>query len=340
VTPSGTFDRGVFTLSLDFELLWGTLDLFGPEGFREACEIERAEIVDRLLDLFVEFDISATWCVVGHLFLDHCEATAGVKHPEIVPPAHAWCPRGWFADDPCSDESRAPLFYGRTLVDKIRRCEVAQEIGSHSFSHVVFDDPGCSRETAASEIAACVRLAREVGLELRSFVFPRNRVGHLDVLREQGFVCYRGAEPAWYGRRRWPVAARRLGHLADVLLAASPPVVSPQRTASGLWNVPASMIYFPMHGARRLIPISLRVRRARRGLEAAARARGVFHLWLHPTNLAHGTEAMFAGLRQILAEVRSLRRRGVLEVLPMIGVAEKAAEHADRAAAGAMSTCP
>jgi peptidoglycan/xylan/chitin deacetylase (PgdA/CDA1 family) len=330
VRATVAFDRGVFTLSLDFELIWGTLDLFGPERFRRACETERTEIVDRLLDLFVEFEIPATWCVVGHLFLDRCRASDGVKHPEIVPPARAWRQREWFADDPCSDESSAPLFYGRSLVEKIRRCKVPQEIGSHSFSHVVFGDPGCSRETAASEVAACVRLAHDAGLELRSFVFPRNRVGHLDVLREHGFVCYRGPEPAWYERPSWPAVARKLGHLADVLLAATPPTVSPERTDSGLWNLPASMIYFPTHGARRHIPVSLRVRRARRGLEAAAKRKGVFHLWLHPTNLAGETESMFSGLRRILEEVRSVRGRSRLEVLPMIGVAEKAAGGEER----------
>ena len=58
--PPHCWDRGVFTISLDFELIWGTLDLFGPERFGKACEIER-EAVGRLLDLFVEFEVPATW---------------------------------------------------------------------------------------------------------------------------------------------------------------------------------------------------------------------------------------------------------------------------------------
>lgn len=327
------FDRGVFTLSLDFELIWGTVDLFGTEGFRAACEIERAEVVDRLLDLFVEFEVRASWCVVGHLFLDRCRAEGGVKHPEIVPPTHAWRRGEWFADDPCADESSAPLFYGRSLVEKIRACEVPQEIGSHSFSHVVFGDAGCSRESAASDVAACVRAARDAGLEVRSFVFPRNRVGHLDVLREHGFVCYRGPEPAWYERPRWSAAVKRLGHLTDVLLATTPPVVFPEHAGGGLWNVPASMVYFPMHGPRRHVPVSLRVRRARRGLEAAVKRRGVFHLWLHPTNLACETEAMFRGLRRILERVRALRQCRAIEVLPMIEVAERANGRSDESVA-------
>src|SRR5437870_5169639 len=36
-----TLDKGVFTISLDFELIWGTLDLFGPEAFRQGSEAVR-----------------------------------------------------------------------------------------------------------------------------------------------------------------------------------------------------------------------------------------------------------------------------------------------------------
>jgi hypothetical protein len=77
------------------------------------------------------------------------------------------------------------------------------------------------------------------------------------------------------------------------------------------------MLYFPMHGPRRLLPVSLRVRRARKGLAEAVRQRGVFHLWTHPTNLADETEAMLGGLRAILAEASELRARGRLEVRTM-----------------------
>src|SRR2546422_1688385 len=92
--------RGVFTLSLDFELIWGTLDLFGPERFRRACEVERDLIIDRLLDLFVEFNVPATWCVLGHLMLDRCSTDNGRKHAEIVRPSHRWSRGDWFENDP------------------------------------------------------------------------------------------------------------------------------------------------------------------------------------------------------------------------------------------------
>jgi peptidoglycan/xylan/chitin deacetylase (PgdA/CDA1 family) len=310
-------ERGIFTLSLDFELIWGTLDR-GVDAFREACERERAEVVDRLLALLAEFEIPATWCTLGHLFLDSCGPRDGRMHPEIVP-AEA----GWFEQDPAGTEESDPIFYGKTLVDRILDCPTPQEIGCHSFSHPMFDT--CSAETAASELAECVSLARERGLELQSFAFPRNRVGHLGVLREHGIGVYRGPDRSWYENPRVPRPLKRLGHIADVLVARRPPVVLPEETLPGLWNVPGSMIYFPMHGVRRHIPPSLRVSRAVKGLDAAARRRRIFHLWFHPTNLAFETDVMLAGLRRIFEHASKLRTDGRLVVLPMRDVVAREA---------------
>ena len=57
---------------------------------------------------------------------------------------------------------------------------------------------------AESEIAESVHLAKEMNIEMRSFAFPRNEVGHLKVLKEFGFLCYRRVEPNWYENRRVP----------------------------------------------------------------------------------------------------------------------------------------
>ena len=321
---------GVLTISLDFELIWGTLDLFGPAKFRAACLREREVVVDRLLALFEEFDTPATWCIVGHLFLESCETVNGIKHPDIVRPEHRWCPTDWFAHDPGGNELDEPLFFGRGLVDRIRACRTYQEIGCHSFSHVIFGDDGCSRNTAESEIAECVRVASEIGVNLRSFAFPRNRVGHLDILSRYGFKCYRGPEPTWPETIGLPLPLKRAARLLEVVTASTPPVVLPQKNEFGLWNIPGSAIYFPMHGVRRLVPMRLRVRRLLKGLNEAGRRRRIFHLWFHPTNFAEQTEAMFEGLRRILLRAAELRERGQLEILTMSQIAERWESSGDR----------
>ena len=119
--PGGAaLDRGVFTISLDFELIWGTLDR-GVDTFREACELEREVVVDRLLALLAEFEISATWCTLGHLFLESCAPHDGRKHPEIVQPTHEGI-TDWFEHDPCGTEQTDPIFYGNSTVDRFLAC--------------------------------------------------------------------------------------------------------------------------------------------------------------------------------------------------------------------------
>jgi peptidoglycan/xylan/chitin deacetylase (PgdA/CDA1 family) len=330
VSTTYALPRGVFTLSLDFELIWGTLDHAGPGGFARACTIERTIVVDRLLEILAEFEIPATWLVLGHLFLEGCSATGGVPHADVVRPTHAWHPDDWFRHDPCGTEASNPLFYGRALVRKIQACRVPQEIGCHSFSHVIFGDAGCSREAAASEIEASIAAARELGIEMRSFAFPRNSVGHLDLLVANGFRSFRGPGSTWYERRGTDEhgqrsALQRLAHLWDFIAARTPPVVAPQRVEPGILNIPGSMIYLPMHGVRRHIPVGRRVTRAFRGLDAAEATGRVFHLWFHPTNLADETEAMLGGLRRICAEAARRRAAGRLDVLSMGGIADRMA---------------
>jgi hypothetical protein len=187
---------------------------------------------------------------------------------------------------------------------------------------VIFGDAGCAEASAESELAACVAAALPLGVAPRSFAFPRNRVGHAHLLRRHGFTCYRGPDPVWYAA--WPAPLRRSLHLSEFLLRTAPPTVMPERAPDGLWNIPGSMIYLPIHGVRRHIPVSARVARAKKGIDAAIREQRIFHLWTHPTNLVDEMDAMLDGLREILAYADRRRRDGVLLAEPMAQIAEAA----------------
>ena len=306
-------ERGAFTLSLDFELIWGTQDLFGPDQFRKACLFERQRIVDELLALLHEFEIPATWCIVGHLFLDRCDG----KHASVERPVQSWSGGDWFRHDPGGRENSESVFLGKSLVEKILACPTKQEVGFHSFSHVIWGDPGCSKEVAESEMRACVEAAAWTRRKPTSFVFPRNRVGHIDVLAAHGIRVFRGPGPRWYERDENPGVLGRLAHLIEVAAGFAAPTVLPESTPEGIVNLPGSMIYLPAHGIRGLIPVGRRVQRAVRGLEDAAEEFRVFHMWFHPTNLADHYPAMMAGLRQVFTRVRTLRSEGRLDARPM-----------------------
>jgi len=320
--------RPTFVLSLDKELIWGSFDHISEADFARQNPDSRG-IVRELLALFDRYEISATWAVVGHLFLSSCaRGSDGRAHPEIARPHHAWHARDWFADDPCTDRTRSPLWYGDDLVEMILGARVRHEIGCHSFSHTVYGDPGCSAEVANADLAACVNAARRWGLTLRSFVFPRNQEGHHALLLKHGFSAFRGLDPTWY--RGLPGKAQRLAHFADQAAAVPPPVTTPRERLPGLWNIPGSLLYLHRGGLRRAIPIAVRVAKARAGISRAIRERSLFHFWFHPFNMQVDRRAMFEGLEAILAEVVSQRTRGALDVQTMGGLADEMARTRSR----------
>ena len=189
--------------------------------------------------------------------------------------------------------------------------------GSHSFSHPIFGDPGCSRAAAESDLSRCVALADELGVKLDSFVFPRNQSGHVDLLASHGFTCWRPIEPAWFLSRRVPRPVGRLGHLAEVVAARTPPTVMPSVDEHGLVRIPGSATFLPAHGIRRAIPMSRRVKRSTRGIDRAVHRREVFHLYTHPINLAAAPEEMLDAMGQVLRHAARLRDQGHLDILSM-----------------------
>lgn len=308
-----SLERGVFTISIDTELAWGCFDRADRDE-RWRLEERSREVIRRLLELFERYSISATWAVVGHLFLSSCEHCEGRPHPEVARPQHDWLSGDWFQYDPGTCVDRDPLWYAPDVIEQLRQALPEQEIASHSFSHLLFADRGCTREAAVADLRECVRAAKSSNVSLRSFVYPRNRIAYLDLLQASGFACYRGADPQWYGC--WPRIAKRLAHYADDLLALPPPTVLPQREGP-LWNIPGSVMLQGMDGIRKWIPARCRTIRGLAGLRRAAARRQLFHLWFHPINFAVDMEAMLACLEPVLKRASELRDRGALEVLTM-----------------------
>lgn len=311
---SGIQEKGIFTISLDTELAWGAVDK--PETLNANMKYyeKTREVIDRLLLIFRQYNISATWAVVGHLFLESCELNNGKKHPENPRSSYPWYKKDWFAADPCTSLEQDPFWYGSDIVDKILSCSVPQEIGCHSFSHVLFGDENTKRKTVKAELEVCQKLAGELGLQLKSFVFPRNMEGYLDELNEAGFTSFRGSAPLWYNSL--PVILQKFCHIIDQFFSFSPPVVMPEGK-EGLVNIPSSMLYLSMNGFRKYIPLSSRVKKACKGLRRAVREKKIFHLWFHPFNLATAQGKLLCGLEEILKEANVLREMGQLEIKTM-----------------------
>ena len=315
--------KATFVLSLDTELIWGSFHQMSPAQYESGYPDVRSTI-GAILELLERYEISATWAVVGHLFLEHCERNdSSVAHPEVIHPRQSYWSEDWYSRDPCSDLGRDHLWYGADILDMIQGARVNQEIGSHSFAHPRYGDREFTREAAASDLDACLAAASARGIELRSFVYPGNSEGYHELLRERGFIAYRGTGPEESRIRRLPPPFQRPTRLATQVLATTPLVGGPVERLPGLWDIPATMLLLTRTGLRKLSTHAARVRRIRAGIAAARRRGSVFHLWTHPWNLADDPGFHLGVLQEVLEDVARDRDVGRLRVETMGAMAAR-----------------
>jgi hypothetical protein len=284
----------LFILSLDTEIAWGTV---GSAALARSayCFDNYRPLVRRLIALLDHYEIPATWAVVGHLFL----------HPGDKRAISTKMPPAWY--------------HGPDVVEAIRGARTPHEIGTHTFSHLFTSE--ITREIWEADLARCIEIHHEIGLPLRSLVYPRNQIAYTDTLNRYGIIAYRGAEASWY--RHFPRLAVRAGHLLDRAIGLPPSTynLSGLKVSDQLVNLPASQFLMHYEGLRRHIPTASRVRQAMFGLNQAVHRGELYHLWFHPFNLGT-SDAMFVALEQILREVVQRREVGQLHVMTMGQTAE------------------
>ncbi|MCU4742713.1 polysaccharide deacetylase family protein [Halobacteria archaeon AArc-m2/3/4] len=295
---------GSVVISLDAELGWGFHDL-------AQLPTDRVESGRRgwsqMLSILEHYDVRATWAVVGHLMLESCDGKHA-DHPT---------PDGWFGRERTIWADRPGLRFGPDLVGRLLDSEVDHELASHSFSHVLFGDSETTPEIARAELERCHEIADDWGCSLESLVYPRNDVGHRDVLAEQGFRSYRGNSPTPDGVRGFVETTVRNRSL----------LVEPTVDEYGLVDVPASLFLFGFEGTARTVAESVwkdpMVVQARRGIDQAAAddGDGIFHMWLHPNNLV--TERDDERMRSIVKYLDRKRTETDLSVETMADVAAR-----------------
>jgi len=316
--------NGFFVLSLDVEIIWGTFSSADNPRKYEVYFNNYRSIFRRLVDILDEYEVPTTFAFVGHLLLDSCSRENGIIHPDVLYPNYDWYPAGWHRHDPGTDLQSNPAWYGTDILEVVKSARTKHEIGSHTFSHIIVDDPACTREIFLSQLNKCKALHEKHSLEFKSFVYPSNKIAHIDALNEVGIIAYRGIEENWYAQAKG--SFHRGAHYLDRAIGITPPVYELPTQSIAPVNVPASMMLFPMGGLRSLIPLSSRVTQGKKGLQKAAGLGRLFHLWFHPHNLINA-EGLLTAFRMILDQATELRDAGKLEYITMGDYAEMALRH-------------
>ncbi len=186
------------------------------------------------------------------------------------------------------NEGKDPLWSGKDIIKLIKSYK-NQEIASHSYSHEDFSQ--ISKEKAIKEIKKN---------KSDSFIFPRNKIKFLEILKKYGFTSYRAKDKSEF----------------ELIMPRIPPTGRP-RKKKGLIEVPSSMYFVSGRGIKKYIPYGLRLLKSILGINHAVKKKEIFHLWFHPVDFADNTEELLKEFEEILKYAHKQRLKNKLEIKSM-----------------------
>lgn len=294
-----------FILSLDCEGKWGVADHLDRGLHASLSDANLRTAYRHLLALLDEYGLTATFAVVGCFAepspalerkLDRLRDLARAA-PHYLGPA---------LDDMMQGSREG--WHGEWAVEAVASAKAVHELALHGVTHVPWTD--LDRRGAEDEIAFLEELETPVR-RARTFVYPRNKIAHSDVLAAAGIAGYRLSRPA----------RSRLASLASEFDVWSKPEPTFAPTGPPM-GIPAGYFVNWQSGPRKLVPQAVSVLRLRNMLDRAEQNGDVVHYWLHPENIATAPATLDL-LRRMVEVVATRRDRGRCEVLTQAGYVER-----------------
>ena len=281
-----------FILSFDCEGKWGSADCLTAEHQRELTDDKLRHAYRAVLKLLDEYGVEATFAFAGAFsqspdgfsrLRPEIEALAERAPAYLTPALHD------------VDETSGDGWHGAALVDAVVAAQTSHEIALHGVTHVPWTE--MDARFVEEEMRLFDALEGPVR-DSRTFVYPRNKVAHADVLAARAFHGFRDARP---NRSR----LRSLLSEFNLFDAAEHGV-----RGDGIIAIPAGFFLNWRSGVRQLVPRAVTRLRAERLLDRAAAGDAVVHYWLHPENIATApsTLDLLAALVRAVAERRDAGR--------------------------------
>lgn len=311
--------KGIFTISLDFELFWGVRDHRTVQNY--GSNIRNVHnVVPGLLELFKKYKVHCTWATVGFLFCNDKEEL--LRYIPAIKPEYQkkeYDPYSYL-----QESSLDPVFhFAPALIDLIRKTP-GQELSTHTFSHFYTLEKSTTTEQFRYDLQAAKKVSAAKGFELLSIVFPRNQYSeeHLRVCKEEGIKVYRGNELSVAYKplsREDENIFRRAIRFIDAYINVTGQHCHALPKADEIINVPASRFLRPYDPRFKMLD-ELKLRRIKNGMRHAAENGQVYHLWWHPHNFGKHTEENFRFLERILKYYSQLNEQGKIESQNLIEI--------------------
>lgn len=314
--------NGIFTISLDFELLWGIFDKVGnnynPNYFRHT-----RQIVPDMLDVFSQNEIKATWATVGMLFAKneeewrHYSPTQVPSYRDSKLSAYEFVKRNGIKPE---------VHFAPELIQQIIDTP-GQELASHSYAHYYTLVRGQSPEQFRQDLQATQRISQEkFGLGLKSLVFPRNHINelYLSICLEEGYEQVRSNPINWFWQEtQHEDLSKKWFRSADCFFSVGRETSYKFETIQSIPNepilIPASRILRPISKRNKLFN-SVRLKRVKDEMLNAAKRNEIYHLWWHPHNFATDPIESMKELNEIMNHFQYLKTEYGMESKNMEGI--------------------
>lgn len=315
-------NKGIFTISLDFELFWGVRDHRSLQNYGENIRNVH-NVVPRLLELFTRYNIHCTWATVGFLFfkekseiLNYLPATRpDYKKPEYDPYSYIE-----------QNDLETIYHFAPALIEQIKRTP-GQEIGTHTFCHFYTLEKNTTVEQFQSDLQAAKKIANEKGIIINSIVFPRNQYSdaHINVCLQEGIKIYRGNELSGAYKpisREQENYFRKGIRFADAYINVTGHHCHAIPTPGDIINIPASRFLRPYDPKFKMLD-GLKFKRITSGIKFAARHGLIYQLWWHPHNFGKYMDENFGFLENIFKEYKRLEGEEKIESLNLMEIYQR-----------------
>jgi peptidoglycan/xylan/chitin deacetylase (PgdA/CDA1 family) len=341
--------KGIFTISLDFELHWGGFEKWhlgiSNEEFRMKNEepstqppvsyiqyfLNTRKVIPEMLKDFAQHEVHATWATVGMLFHENKKQLR--QHEPALKPSYVNQALSAYhyieTTGIGEDEEKDPFHYALSLIKQIQQTP-GQEIGTHTFAHYYCNEPGQNTEQFRADLRAAQKAAKAQGISLHSLVFPRNQFSeaYLKVCYEEGIRVVRSNPADWFWQIDRPESESLLKRLSRGLDAYFPTGKKKSYSLASLalqgglpLCLPASRLLRPYNPKESFLN-SRKINRILSEMTYAAKNGEVYHLWWHPHNFGLHPKESMKGLRQILEHYDYLSEKYGMQSLHMRELAE------------------
>lgn len=314
-------NKGIFCISLDFELHWGCFETNRLQTAAEQTYFANTRAtIPKMLQIFQEYHLHVTWATVGMLFL-HNELEWRQQLPSLLPSyannavnAYHWIEKNGFV------EPDGRFHFAPNLIQQIQATP-HQEIGTHTYSHYYCLEMGQTANQFAADLQKAIAVGKAAGVSIKSLVFPRNQINtdYLNICQQLGITSVRSNPRQWFWRanNKAPLI-QKIARTADAYLPISRqtvPLPLLQQPKSPL-QLPASRLYRPWQ-PQQTIGNYLKMQRILKEMTFAAQHGNYYHLWWHPHNFGKHPQACLNELQQIANHYWLLQKKYGFQSLNM-----------------------